>query len=469
MDDKKYQVFISSTYKDLIKARDKVIETILSLHHFPIGMEMFSADDDEQWEIIKSTIDVSDYYVIIIGHRYGTMTSEGISYTEKEYDYAKFKGIPILAFIRDRNTPTTPEEREKSQEANEKLEALVEKAAKDKMCDFWVTIDELSSKVAIALPKVFSRKPRIGWVRGSNAISKEVSEELARLSAENRRLRDQLIELEKNSRENTPQFSIKLDSRRGTKFTIPKNIPLNIEKSPEPITMENIPSHLTPYISQKDIDDYNAKIPSQDDISEFNKHNRLYHLCSHYSTKLTFRVKNIGTCKANDVNIIIKFPSGVFVARQRIINKIDKPSNPLPANPITWAEVKYKRDQNSQRSSILKIGSTVASISEDNGRTIPLNLQNLTIDATPPININQNRWISVKNNVVTIKIENLLHTKEYHFDDDIYIVPIIPGEYIADIQVICEELKNTLTSSIKFEALEIYESESSTDSSHLEK
>ena len=32
--DKKYQVFISSTYKDLIEARAKVRDAILSMYHF---------------------------------------------------------------------------------------------------------------------------------------------------------------------------------------------------------------------------------------------------------------------------------------------------------------------------------------------------------------------------------------------------------------------------------------------------
>ncbi|EAB3797989.1 DUF4062 domain-containing protein, partial [Salmonella enterica] len=74
MENKKYQVFVSSTYVDLIDARKKIIETVLSLYHFPVGMEMFSADDSEQWDIIKETIDASDYYVIIIGHKYGSVS-----------------------------------------------------------------------------------------------------------------------------------------------------------------------------------------------------------------------------------------------------------------------------------------------------------------------------------------------------------------------------------------------------------
>ena len=69
------------------------------MNHFPVGMEMFSAADEEQWQIISETIDVSDYYVLIVGNRYGSIIQDGedagISYTEKEFRYALKQGIPV--------------------------------------------------------------------------------------------------------------------------------------------------------------------------------------------------------------------------------------------------------------------------------------------------------------------------------------------------------------------------------------
>lgn len=113
--DKKFQIFISSTYEDLKEERSKVVATILKSNHFPIGMEMFSADNIEQWEQIKRTIDSSDYYILIIKRRYGSMTKEGISYTEKEYNYAQEKKIPILAFIVGANAVITNKDVEDNQ------------------------------------------------------------------------------------------------------------------------------------------------------------------------------------------------------------------------------------------------------------------------------------------------------------------------------------------------------------------
>lgn len=75
--EKKYQIFISSTYDDLKDARRKVQDAVLAMYHFPVGMELFGAADEEQWEIIKETIDSSDYYVLIIAQRYGSIIQTG--------------------------------------------------------------------------------------------------------------------------------------------------------------------------------------------------------------------------------------------------------------------------------------------------------------------------------------------------------------------------------------------------------
>lgn len=90
--DKRYQVFISSTYSDLQQERAKVMQTIMSLNCIPAGMELFPASNDEQFEFIKKVIDDCDYYVLVVGGRYGSLSEEGISYIEKEFDYAKSEG-----------------------------------------------------------------------------------------------------------------------------------------------------------------------------------------------------------------------------------------------------------------------------------------------------------------------------------------------------------------------------------------
>src|SRR5258708_30985148 len=97
--DKRYQVFVSSTYGDLRDERQEVMQALLELDCIPAGMELFPAADEDQWSLIKRVIDDCDYYLVIVGGRYGTVDAEGISYTEKEYDYAVAQNIPVLGFV----------------------------------------------------------------------------------------------------------------------------------------------------------------------------------------------------------------------------------------------------------------------------------------------------------------------------------------------------------------------------------
>src|SRR5262245_53928517 len=98
MADKKYSVFISSTFEDLEKERNSVLRAILEYGHFPLGMELWGAANDQQWSIITKQIDVADYYVVIVAQKYGSIV-EGVSWTEREYDYAVDRGVPVLGFI----------------------------------------------------------------------------------------------------------------------------------------------------------------------------------------------------------------------------------------------------------------------------------------------------------------------------------------------------------------------------------
>lgn len=72
---KKYQVFVSSTYEDLREERQEVMHALLELDCIPSGMELFPAADEAQWSLIKGVIDECDYYILILGGRYGGLSS----------------------------------------------------------------------------------------------------------------------------------------------------------------------------------------------------------------------------------------------------------------------------------------------------------------------------------------------------------------------------------------------------------
>lgn len=158
--EKKYQVFISSTYEDLKEERKNVIETLLMIDCIPAGMEAFCAADEEQFEYIKKVIDLCDYYVLTIGKRYGSISPiTGKSYTEMEYDYAKSKNIPIFVFPVNNNVKMQEDEHVSE------LKAFREKAYGKTMGATWRNADELGKKVAISLQKAIKKNDRPGWIR----------------------------------------------------------------------------------------------------------------------------------------------------------------------------------------------------------------------------------------------------------------------------------------------------------------
>ena len=96
---KKLQVFVSSTYTDLIEERQAAVQAILDAGHIPAGMELFKAGKS-QMKTIQKWIDDSDVYMLILGGRYGSIEEKsGLSYTELEYRYALSKNMPVFAVV----------------------------------------------------------------------------------------------------------------------------------------------------------------------------------------------------------------------------------------------------------------------------------------------------------------------------------------------------------------------------------
>lgn len=176
--DKRYQVFVSSTFIDLQEERRQVIQTVMELDCFPAGMELFPAADEEQWDFIRKVIDDCDYYILILGGRYGSLTNEGISYTEKEYDYAVDQGVPVLGFLHENPDDIPVARSEINPETRQKLALFRSKVASGRLVRFWKSADSLPGLVALSLTKTIKTYPRNGWLKATAFPSAETLAEL---------------------------------------------------------------------------------------------------------------------------------------------------------------------------------------------------------------------------------------------------------------------------------------------------
>jgi hypothetical protein len=190
----RYQIFISSTFRDLVEERQSILEAILELGHFPSGMEAFPAADATPWDLIKSIISESDYYVLVVGGRYGSTGTDGISYTEMEYDYAVSCRLPILVFLHGAPELIPSGRTELEPSAREKLSKFRAKVSKHH-CKNWKTKDDLKSAVLLSIVHIERTNPAKGWVRNEGLQNQELLQRLANLQSKYGLLEDEHISL----------------------------------------------------------------------------------------------------------------------------------------------------------------------------------------------------------------------------------------------------------------------------------
>ena len=475
--EKKYQIFISSTYKDLIEARSKVRDAILSMMHFPVGMEMFNAADEEQWEIIQETIDSSDYYVLILGQRYGSViesgSDAGISYTEKEFRYAREKKIPILVFIIGDDVPIIPEFMEKDPESIKKLADFKTEAKKGRTVQWWTNIDELAREVSESLHQQMDRKKRPGWIRGdafdieaSHAEILSLNKKIRELEQENAELKSQVVKrvpklmfeliLDQSDDEDEDDDDDKKDlkthghllidsSDRKIKIQLYHNNGECYKNKYEPIDSSCVESHLKKYVKEKDLQAYNAALPSEEEIDDYAHKMSVYKTITNGGVAFKLRVLNEGTAKATDIRISIVFPKDIFVYDIDDIEKMKEPQAPkLPPNPIEKAEERFMSDLNPAYG-LLK-NSMDGMQPFYSARSLPV------IDPAIFSNSHSSVFesISIRDNSILVECNQLPHKDDTEFDG-IYIVPARKGKFKVSISLMCSEYIDPEVHDIEFE------------------
>lgn len=211
---KKYQVFVSATCDDLREERLRVAEALLSSGCIPVGLDLCPRDSSlEQANAVKALIDDSDYYLILVGGRYGSLAPTGISYTHREFIYAQTKRKPMASLIHEHPESLPQEKRERAAEGVARLRDFKELVARSTLVRPWNQPDDLKGGIQRLLAQLVKTHPMPGWVRGS---------QVADLNAvrENQELRRKVEELTKQLEGVTNGRALKSDSlAKGTDLT----------------------------------------------------------------------------------------------------------------------------------------------------------------------------------------------------------------------------------------------------------
>lgn len=199
--DKKLQIFISSTYTDLISERQSAVQAILNAGHIPAGMELFTDGSESQLETIYNWIDNSDIYMLILGGRYGSIEPKSRkSYTQLEYEYAVAHNIPFFALVlSDKFLDTKIKE---SQDFHSILEQQHPREFNDfkelvtsKIVEFVDDEKDIQLGILKALNAIQQHHELRGWIRPDSVPNITfLSQTLQNLTSENEALKSKLAQ-----------------------------------------------------------------------------------------------------------------------------------------------------------------------------------------------------------------------------------------------------------------------------------
>lgn len=434
--DKKYQFFISSTYEDLKEERKKVIEAILTMNHFPVGMEMFSAADEEQWQIISETIDVSDYYVLIVGNRYGSIIQDGedagISYTEKEFRYALKQGIPVLAFVIADDATNHHSFPETDPEKAMKIAAFKQVVKNGRVVKFWHNADELASQLTASLHKAISRNKRPGGIRTTEV---DVEKSLAEIT----RLTERVHTLE------ALNADLKLENNRKPELFIRcKNDITEDGEVANDITIENevIKFKVQPVSVEDALDgivykDYAGKecMTKLDEVRNFR------HLCKNGFSVL-WHIENNGNARATGVRVKMEFPNELLViSMSELMDKISEES-------ITFASDAYE----GWNARFFEPDSAIGK-----GEKLFLTIDELTTtdeiaDLLDPAESEngESEGYEIFPSEVEYRNNEIQHLSKAWFRG-VYIVPLAPGKHEIKCSILCNEYAEPMEQIITVE------------------
>lgn len=169
MEDKIYQIFVSSTFKDLEQERQEVLAAVVESGNMPVGMEYFPSTSATPFDYIKTMLEKVDYYILILAGKYGSIEQEsGLSYTELEFDYAQRLGIPTMVFLHKDTSQLPMNLNETDPNIVAKLNKFRSKASTT-LAKMWGSSSELKSQVLLSIPHTIKQYPRLGWIRADSS------------------------------------------------------------------------------------------------------------------------------------------------------------------------------------------------------------------------------------------------------------------------------------------------------------
>lgn len=157
---KRFTIFISSTYLDLKDYRETVRTAVFRMRNHASDMIYWSADERRPDNLSIDELREADLVILILAHRYGTIPEgQDRSITEIEYDAATEANIPVIPFFIERKYSWPGDMFDVKH--YDRLEKFKEKVGQDRTPVYFTTMDSLAARVTEALVNFDKRHNRV--------------------------------------------------------------------------------------------------------------------------------------------------------------------------------------------------------------------------------------------------------------------------------------------------------------------
>ncbi|PTV49269.1 DUF4062 domain-containing protein [Acinetobacter pittii] len=287
--DTRYQIFISTSGREMQPERIVLSQTLVSMGFFAWGLEHRTPLTTT---LARRQIDECDYVVLLLGSQYGEQSISGVSYLSLEYEYALSQAKPIIVFMHEQ-----PENREiHLQETHPQLKDKFFAFRKKLLLDvnhifYFKTPRELELAVRLNMPLMVEQHVGQGWVPAHQAH--QLEDEVNRLKSKILQLEKQLADVPTQLNEVAPQdtfaFEYQIQAfqdgnfkelKRQRQMTWSELLSILAKHFETAMPEENFGTCLNEYLNQAGLEDAREVLPRAHAVA-----------CAQINHKALFRIK----------------------------------------------------------------------------------------------------------------------------------------------------------------------------------
>ncbi|WP_335973990.1 DUF4062 domain-containing protein [Acinetobacter calcoaceticus] len=288
--DTRYQIFISTSGRDMQPERMVLSQTLVGMGFFAWGLEHRTPLTTT---LARRQIDECDYVILLLGSQYGEQSISGVSYLSLEYEYALSQTKPIIVFMHEQPENREIDLQEIHPQLKDKFLAFRKKLLHEAEHIFYFkTPRELELVIRLNIPLMVEQHMGQGWVPAYQAH--QLEDEIKLLKSKILQLEQRLTEPSTQLNEVAPQdifaFEYQIQAfqdgnfkelKRQRQMTWSQLLSVLAKRFETAMPEENFAACLNEYLNQAGLEDARQELPRAHAVA-----------CAQINHKALFRIKN---------------------------------------------------------------------------------------------------------------------------------------------------------------------------------